>query len=81
MKRKRTRNKIMGLVGTGLLVGAGSYVGSKMPGTSGAPLTSSMGAMANFMPVIATATGAGMAMDAVRKLPRPRLKRNKKRRK
>jgi hypothetical protein len=69
---KKMKKPIVNLIGSGVLIGAGSLIGGSMPGTTGAPLTSSMYTMGRWMGPITTVTGAGMVMRAVRYFPKPK---------
>ena len=80
-KKETMQSAARGLVGTGVTLGAGSYAITKMPST--AATTHVQGGITGFagmMPVMATATGAGLTLDQVRKMQHIQKKKRKRQR-
>jgi len=69
---KKTKKKAVGLIKTGIVLGVGADVVTRVGGPTGGITT-----LSRFQPVIGTALGAGTAMDLVKGLNPKKRKRKK----
>jgi len=76
MRRKDKRFKK--LIGYSMTMGGAGLIGATMPGTSGAPVTQVATSGAPFVAPMSAATGAGMAMDALKDLKPKKRKRRRR---
>lgn len=76
-KKVKTYRREAGVGALVLGATAGSLIGSNLPGTSGEPLLRASSSFANFVPVAATATGAGIAVRSLKHLKPKRMKRRR----
>lgn len=76
--RKKLISPIGNLITSGMLIGTGAAIGGALPGTTGTALTGAMSTMAGWTPTMANVAGAGMVMNVMNYLPRPKFKQKRR---
>jgi len=84
MKRRKKKRQstyaqnIMGVVGSGIGLGAGAYVVEAMPSAYSGTIAKSFGTSAKFLPVMTTAYSAKEVINVLGKLPKQKKQKKKR---